>query len=125
MHAVPSARELAVEAFADAVHDLLHARAQSIGAIDVAVERNDLHVDGEVLFGEGPDIGFTLDTAAGTCAYCELVPPDSERWLEGAERDGFDVAATDPGPAGDEERSEAALELLQGLLDARRPLLRS
>lgn len=124
MHAAPPARELAVEAFADAVHDLLHARAQSIGAIDVAVERNELHVDGEVLFGEGPDLGFTLDAVAGTCAYCELVPPSSERWLEGAERTGLDVARIDAGPGGDEARAAAALELLQGLLDARRPLIR-
>lgn len=125
MPAAPPARERAIEAFADALHDLLQARALSIGAIDVAVECNDGHVDGEVLFGEGPDIGFTLDAAAGTCAYCELVPPDSERWLDGAPHDGFAIAELAPGPTGDEARAAAALELLRGLLDARRPLLRS
>ncbi|MCB0877553.1 MAG: hypothetical protein KDC46_01030 [Thermoleophilia bacterium] len=115
--------ETAIAAFADQVHDLLHERALSIGAIDVAVEVNDLHVDGEVLFGSGPDIGFTLDAEAGACSYCELVPPDSEQWLD-ARCDGFDVLGLPAGAAGDEARRAAALELLQGLLDARRPLLK-
>lgn len=125
MHAARPAPDRAVEAAADAIHDLLHERALSIGAIDIAVERNELHVDGEVLFGEGPDMGFTIDAVAGTCAYCELLPPDSERWLEGAERGGLDLVAIEPGPAGEPARTAIALEVLRGLLDARRPLLRA
>ena len=114
----------ALDAFADAVHDLLHERALSIGAIDVAVEVNDDHLDGEVLFGAGPDIGFTLDTAARTCAYCELVPPDSERWLDDSAIT-LDPLEAPAGAPGADRRAELALALLQGLLDARRPLLRT
>jgi hypothetical protein len=114
--------EAALEAFADAVHDLLHERALSIGVIDISVERNELHLDGELLFGIGPDMGFSLDARLGECRYCELVPPDSERWLDEVRGDLL-VLDADAGEAGDELRRAAALELLQGVLDARRPLL--
>jgi hypothetical protein len=113
----------ALDAFADEVHSLLHERALSLGVIDVAVEVDEPHLDGELLFADGPDMGFTFDSQAGTCSYCELVPPDSERWLE--ERvESLQVLSLPAGEAGDEARREAALALLQGMLDARRPLLR-
>ncbi len=103
---------------ADAIHDLLHDRAQSIGAIDIGVEVNGTYVDGEVLFGDGgPDMGFAVDAATGACAFCELVPPDSERWLD-------EHALALELAAGEESHAAAALVLLRGLLDARRTLLR-
>ena len=112
----------ALDAFADQLHELLHERALSVGLIDIAVEVNDGHVDGELLFGEGPDMGFTLDARAGACRFCELVPPDAERWLD-EELEGIAVLDLDPGAAGDEDRRGVALQLLRALLDARRPLL--
>lgn len=113
----------ALDAFAEALQDLLEARALSIGVIDIAVELNDLHLDGEILFNDSPDMGFTLDAREGAVAYCELLPPDSERWLD--ERvEGLRVLDLPRGEAGSEQRAAAALALLQGLLDARRPLLK-
>ncbi len=112
----------AIDAFADALHDLLHERALSIGLIDIGVEVNDGHVDGELLFGSGPDMGLTVDAAAGTCSFCELVPPDSERWLD-EPLTGLDITGVAPGPDGDDARRALALQLLRAMLDARRPLL--
>lgn len=109
----------AIDAFADALYDLLHERAQSIGVLDIALEVNDWHVDGELMFSSGPDMGFTLDSRAGEARYCELLPGAQEAWLD--ERRA-DVAVLDAGD--DDQRRAVALEVLDGLLAARRPLLR-
>ena len=108
----------AIEAFADALYDLLHERAQSVGILDISIEVHDQHVDGELMFSTDPDMGFTLDTAAHACDYCELLPDDRERWLDDA-RTAVDISRA----RDDEARRDAAIALLQGLLDARRPLL--
>lgn len=109
----------AITTFTDALQDLLQARAQSIGAIDVGVEENGWHVDGEVLFATGPDMGLSVDTRIGECRYCELVGDKDERWLEEVRGD---VLVLDGGS--DELMQALALEVLNGLLAARRPLLR-
>ena len=111
------AREL--DAFADALYDLLHERAQSIGILDISIEVNDAHVDGELMYSNGPDVGFSLDSRTGECRYCELLGDDGERWLQEVRGD---LLVLDGGT--DELRRAIALELLDGLLDARRPLLR-
>lgn len=104
----------ALDAIADALYDLLEARAQSIGILDIAVEVNDGYVDGELLFGTGPDLGLSLD-ATGSVRYCELLEGDRERWLDET-RSGLAVDAS--------RAEETALAVLDGLLAARRPLLR-
>jgi hypothetical protein len=109
----------ALDAFADALYDLLHARAQSIGILDIGIELNGWHVDGELMYSTGPDMGFTLDSRTGECRYCELLPGNKEAWLEGIRGDLHVLDAE-----GDEIRDALALELLAGLLDARRPLLK-
>ena len=109
----------AIDSFADALYDLLHERAQSIGVLDIALEVNDWHVDGELMFSTGPDMGFTLDARAAEVRYCELLPGAQEAWMD-EHREG--VAALDA--RDDEARRAVALELLDGLLAARRPLLR-
>lgn len=108
-----------IDAFADALYDLLHERAQSIGILDIGIELNGWHVDGELMYSMGPDMGFTLDTRIGECRYCELLPGDKETWLEGVRGDLLVLDAE-----GEELRRAVALELLAGLLDARRPLLK-
>jgi hypothetical protein len=123
MEAVTDHQRRALDAFADAMYDLLHERAQSIGILDISIEANDLHLDGELLFSTGPDIGFSLDARLGECRYCELLPPDAEQWLDEVRGDLL-VLEVGVGEDGDELRQAAALELLQGLLDARRPLLK-
>ena len=115
--------ERALDAFAEALQDLLEARALSIGLIDIDIEVDAQHVDGELMFGEGPDIGFSFDSSSATCSYCELVPPDSEQWLD-HQVAGLDVLAIASGDSGADDRAAAALALLQGMLDARRPLLK-
>lgn len=110
-----------LERIADALHDLLHARALSIGLLEVAVEVNDWYIDGEALFTEGPDIGFSLDVQDGDCRYCELLGDSDEQWLE-HQVTGLDPAAADR--AGDEARTALAITVLDGLLTARRPLLK-
>jgi hypothetical protein len=110
-----------LDAFAEALQDLLEERALSIGAIDIVVEVNAPHVDGELLFGEGPDIGFSIDSTSRTCSFCELVGDESERWLDHRVED-LAVDAAPAGSAGDDARRELALAVLQGVLDARRPL---
>lgn len=113
------AQARALDAFADALYDLLHARAQSIGILDIAIEVNDWHVDGELLFANGPDLGFSLDSRLGECRYCELLDGDRERWLDVVRGDLLLLDAP-----GDQVLAASALELLDGLLEARRPLLR-
>lgn len=109
----------AADACVDALYDLLHARAQSIGLLDIAIELNDGHIDAELLFTSGPDIGVTVDVAAGTAAYCELLEADQERWLE-TRREGLAVTSA----ANEELTGAVALEVLDGLLAARRELIR-
>jgi hypothetical protein len=123
MDAATEKQGRALAVFADAMYDLLHERAQSIGILDISIEPNDLHLDGELMFSTGPDIGFSLDARLGECRYCELLPPDAEQWLDEVRGDLLVLEAA-PGAEGDELRCAAALELLQGLLDARRPLLK-
>lgn len=108
-----------IDSVADALYDLLHARAQSIGILDIALEVNDFHVDAELLFGHGPDLGLSLDSRAGECRYCELLDGGRERWLDEVRGDllVLDAHAEDVIEA-------IVLEVLDGLLDARRPLLR-
>lgn len=109
----------ALDAFADAVYDLLQARAQSIGILDIGIEVNGRHLDGELLFSTGPDIGFSLDARSGECRYCELLDGERERWLDEVRGDLLVLDAP-----GEEVLDAAALELLDGILAARRPLLR-
>ncbi len=113
------AQTATLDAFADALYDLLHERAQSIGILDIGIELNDWHVDGELMYSNGPDMGFTLDSRTGECRYCELLPGNKETWLDGVRSDLLVLDAE-----GDEIRRALALELLGGLLDARRPLLK-
>jgi len=113
------AQVTAIDTFVDALYDLLHGRAQSISAIDLSLEVNGWHVDGEVLFAKGPDIGISLDTREGECRYCELLEGDQERWLDVVQGDLH--VLDNPGS---ELLEAAALALLDGLLTARRPLLR-
>jgi hypothetical protein len=108
-----------IDEVADSLYELLHARAQSIGILDIALEVNDWHVDVELMFSTGPDLGLSLDAQTGTCRYCELLEGDQERWLD-EQRDGLDVL----GARGEELANVVALEVLDGLLAARRPLLR-
>lgn len=118
--ATPAAAQTeALDAFADALYDLLHERAQSIGILDIGIELNGWHVDGELMYSTGPDMGFTLDARSGECRYCELLPGNKEEWLEGVRGDLLVLDAE-----GEELRRAVALELLAGLLDARRPLLK-
>ena len=109
----------AVEALAEALYDLLHARAQSIGLLDIAIEVDGWFVDAELMFSSGPDMGLSLDAAAGACAYCRLVRDDAEEWLDAAAVTGLEL----PPASGADAARELALRLLTGLLDARRPLL--
>lgn len=109
----------ALDAFADALYDLLHARAQSIGILDIALEVNGWFLDAELLFSNGPDMGFSLDSHLGECRYCELLEGGRERWLDEVRGDLLVLDAP-----GEELLEAASLELLDGLLAARRPLLR-
>jgi hypothetical protein len=108
-----------VDDFADSLYDLLQARALSIGILDIALEVNEFHVDGEVMFSTGPDLGLSLDVRSGECRYCELLDGSKERWLDEVRGDLLVLDADT-----DEVREAIALELLDGLLAARRPLLR-
>jgi hypothetical protein len=108
-----------IDGVAESLYDLLHARAQSIGILDIALVVNEYFVDVELMFSSGPDLGLSLDANTGTCRYCELLDGDQERWLE-EERSGIDVL----GATSEELANVVALEVLGGLLDARRPLLR-
>ena len=112
-------QQAALDAFADTTYDLLHERAQSIGILDISIEVNEWHLDGELLASDGPDIGFSLDSRTGECRYCELLPDQRERWLDEVRGDLLVLDAE-----GEELRRAAAMELLEGLLAARRPLLK-
>ena len=106
----------ALERLGEAFYDLLHARALSIGVMDIDLEQEGWYVDAELLFSVGPDMGISFDGRSGVCRYCELIGDDEERWLE-HEVAGIDVA--------NEPAKDVALALLSGMLDARRPLLRT
>jgi hypothetical protein len=71
-----------IERFADALHDRLCRYARSWGLVDISIETHDAHIDGELLFATGPDIGFTIDMSVGVSRYCELIGDTDERWLE-------------------------------------------
>ncbi|MCW2923935.1 MAG: hypothetical protein JWM98_1339 [Thermoleophilia bacterium] len=114
-----SAQVAAIDRFVDALYDLLHERAQSIGVMDIGLEVNGFHVDGELLFTTGPDMGFSFDSQLGECRYCRLVGDDAEEWQEEVRGD---LLVLDGAPR--ELLDAAALELLDGMLAARRPLLR-
>lgn len=109
----------AIDEFADTLYDLLHARAQSIGILDISLEVNGFHLDGELMFSKGPDLGLSLDARSGECRYCELLGDRGERWLDEVRGDLLVLDAE-----GGEVREAIALELLDGLLAARRPLLK-
>lgn len=107
-------------ALADALYDLLHARAHSIGLLDIKLDSDDRHVDVEVCFDRDPDMGLSFDIETGSCRFCELVDFDAERWLDEG-LDGIELPAT-----GDDAAFEAvALRVLRALLDARRELQRT
>ena len=110
----------AIDAFAEAVYELMRVRASSLGALDIDVDVDGWHVDGEVLFSSGPDMGFSVDALAGVAVFCELLGDDGERWFD-EQVEGIDVL----GARGEEAALEAhALAVLDGLLAARRPLLK-
>lgn len=113
------AQAQAIDAFADAVYDLLHERAQSIGILDIGIEVDGWHLDSELMFSTGPDLGFTVDLRAGEARYCQLLDGSKERWLDEVRGDLLVLDFQ-----GTELLRAAALELLDGLLAARRPLLR-
>lgn len=117
-HPTPAQAE-AISSFTDALYDLLHERAQSIGLLDIGLELNGWHVDGELMYSSGPDMGFTLDARSGECRYCELLAGDKETWLDEVRGDLLVLDSES-----DELRRAVALELLDGLLAARRPLLK-
>lgn len=115
----PPPAAAAIDAFADSLYDLLHERAQSVGILDIGLEVNGWHVDGELLWSAGPDMGFALDAQTGECRYCELLAGDREAWLDEVRGDLLVLDGAD-----EDLRRAVALELLDGLLTARRPLLR-
>jgi hypothetical protein len=100
----------------DALYELLHVRALSIGALDITVDSDDEHIDCEVQFSSGPDVGLTFDTRRGTYACCELVGDDEERWIEAAGGQADLCTHADP--------AELAAQLLDALLAARRGITR-
>lgn len=118
--APPAANAAAIEQLTDTLYELLRARALSIGLMDIEVEAAGWLVEGELLFTSGPDFGFSLDLRTGTCRYCELVEEVGERWCE-PPLTGLQLA-TSPDEA---QLHELSLAVLNGVLDARRPLLRA
>ncbi|MCW2971876.1 MAG: hypothetical protein JWN72_149 [Thermoleophilia bacterium] len=107
-----------IDGFADALYELLQARGQSLGVMDIALESDGWFIDVELMFAVGPDMGVSVHTGAGEARYCELVGEDRERWLDG-QVENLDVF----GSEADEHREAQAMLVLTGLLDARRPLL--
>ena len=114
-----SAQGAAVDRFADALYEVLTKRARSWGVVDVGLEVDGWYVDVELQFATGPDMGASVHAGAGEARYCELVGADQERWFdEGV--DGLAILAA----SSDEARDEQVMAVLDGLLAARRPLLR-
>ena len=109
-----------VEEFAEAFYGLLQSRALSLGIVDIALEVDGWYVDTELMFATGPDMGVSVHAGLGEARFCELLGDDGEAWADGT-LDGVDVL----GSRGAEQQAEQALKVLQGVLDARRPLLRS
>lgn len=116
----PTAPYPLAERVADRLHELLCAMVRSWGMLDVGVEVDGHHVDAELLFAVGPDMGLTLDVSSGGCRYCELPDDESERWLEHDDViiGGLSETATNA------ELEALLAPVLDGLLAARRPLLR-
>ena len=117
---LPSAAQTAaIERFADAVYALLSERALSWGVVDISIEADGWYVDGELLFAAGPDMGFSVHTGAGEARFCVLVDERSERWTDDVCSGLAVIAARD-----DDELRPHVLAVLDGVLAARRPLLR-
>ncbi|MCW2962259.1 MAG: hypothetical protein JWM90_2646 [Thermoleophilia bacterium] len=107
-----------VDAFADALYDLLQQRALSWGLVDIGMETDGSNIDCELLFGSDPDMGFSVDVSNGVARFCKLVGEDKEEWLDETLAN-LDIL----GAANDEELAARALDVANGVLAARRPLL--
>jgi len=107
--------EVELEACADALYKVLSKRASSYDALDVEVTVNDGHVDAEMSFTAGPDIGVTIDIVAGTAQFCTLVGDNDEVW---SEEPVTGLALI--GVSG-EQLAESLLTVVRGMLDLRRP----
>lgn len=115
----PPARYVgAIDRFATTLGELLEKRALSVGLVDIALDVDGWFVDAELVFAVGPDMGVSVDTSAGVALFCELVGDDGERWLDHRVENLPVLDAR-----GETERSEIAVAVLGGVLDARRPLL--
>jgi len=115
----PSARQSEdLDGFAEALYELLQERALSLGIVDIALELDGWFIDVEVLFAVGPDMGISLHGGAGESRFCQLVGEQEEQWLD-HHVDGVKVIGVRDADA----LRGQALRVLQGLLDARRPLL--
>lgn len=109
-----------LDLLADALYDLLSARARSIGVMDIQIDATWPWLDVELLFTNGPDIGLSLDALDGICSYCVMQGDAEELWLE-ADIGGLRLTAE---VVDGEAHADMALRMLDGLLAARRPLLR-
>lgn len=111
-----SAQASAIEAFADAVYELMSKRAASWGVLDVEIQTEDWLVEGELLFDSGVDMGFSYDARQAQCRYCVLPSGDADPvWLDADASDLQVLQRTDP-----DSLAEPALALCNGLLAARR-----
>lgn len=110
----------AIERFADSLYELLRTRARSLGAMDIEVEPSGWLVEAEVLFGTGPDMGIRVDAASGVARYCVLLDGEEQSWCD-AELGSLEITDANDEPAAGAQ----ALLVLGGMLDARRPLLRT
>ena len=110
-----TAWDAAAECGADVIYEYMCRFAGSWGLVDIAVEANGAHIDGELIFAIGADMGFTVDMAAATCHFCMLEGADSERWLDDVLTD-----VTFPVSADADAHSEQAKRIADGLLAARR-----
>jgi len=113
----PRAQEKALERLSTALYDLLHARALSVGILDIALEDDGWFIDVELLFSNGPDMGMSFNAEASSCRFCELIGTDQERWIDAAEITDVQYMGANV------DMAEISLLLLSGVLDARRPLL--
>ncbi|MBC7644928.1 MAG: hypothetical protein H7123_07360 [Thermoleophilia bacterium] len=107
--------EVDLEACADALYKLLSKRASSYDALDVEVTVNDGHVDAEMSFSAGPDIGVTIDVALGTAQFCTLVGENDEVWSE-EPLTGLTLIGVS-----EEQLTESLKHVVRGMLDLRRP----